>query len=122
MRFETYLRAVDDEATIRALHQETNLPGACIKPLKARKEQSSNEVWWLWRTPCVKVHENQLDEAVKGLLEQYRPWLPVIRKYAERADIYLEVVGFFDENEPPRGLYLSAESLSLLNELGGALD
>ena len=48
---------------------------------------------------------------------------PSIKKYeGPETDVYLEIVTRYKENEDPRGLYLSAEAISLLNELGAALD
>jgi hypothetical protein len=35
---------------------------------------------------------------------------------------YLEVVTQYEKGEEPRGLYLSAETVLLLSEMGGAFD
>lgn len=46
MRMEAYLRVLGDEATIRSIRKETNLPHATIKNLKAGKPGSGGEMWW----------------------------------------------------------------------------
>jgi|GEM_PF-2284439 len=123
MRIEAYLRVVSDEATVRALHEETDVPGARIEKLKAPREGTANDYWWNWQTMRVRLDEDDVDRGVKALLEQYRSFSPAIKKHrGAEADIYLEVVTYCEEDERPRGLYLSAESISLLNELGAALD
>jgi hypothetical protein len=38
------------------------------------------------------------------------------------ADVYLEVVTQYGQGESPRGLFLSAETVLLLSEMGGAFD
>jgi len=45
MRYQAYLRVLNDEASIRKLYEKTNVPGAVVKPLKARRE-GTEEVWW----------------------------------------------------------------------------
>ncbi len=52
----------------------------------------------------------------------YRSIFPIIKKNQVETDIYLEVVTQYEEGEEPQGLYLSAETVQLLSEMGGALD
>lgn len=122
MRVEAYLRVVGDEATIRAIHTETNLPNASIKRLKARRGDSEEDMWWNWRTERTPIDANNPDAGLGALLQFHRSIFPIIKKHKEEADIYLEVVTQYDEGEEPQGLYLSAETVQLLSEMGGALD
>ncbi len=112
-----------DEATIRSLHSETGIPGAAIRQLKAPGGATGDEKRWNWGTAPVDLDLEDVDRGLKALLIQCRPFFPGIKKYqGPETDIYLEVVTRYKENERPRGLYLSAESISLLSELGAALD
>ena len=47
MRIQAYLRVVSDEATIRAIHKDANIPGATIKRLKAPRGTGSDDWWWI---------------------------------------------------------------------------
>ena len=52
-----------------------------------------------------------------------KPIFPIIQKHrGPETEIYLEVVTRYDEHDNPLGMYLSAETLKLLGELGAALD
>jgi hypothetical protein len=68
------------------------------------------------------VDADDPDDGLKALLSKHRQIFPVIRKYKGEADIYLEVVTQYEKGEDVRGLFLSAETILLLSELGGALD
>jgi hypothetical protein len=121
MRYQAYLRVLNDEATIRKLYEKTNVPGAVVKPLKARRE-GTEKVWWDWETEKVDLDLADVDSGLKVLLERYRPFFADIKKYrGPEADTYLELVSHHQENEEPRGS-LSPETISLLSELGAALD
>ena len=122
MRVEAYLRVLGDEAIIRAIHAETNLPNASIKRLKARRGASEEEMWWNWQTTRTPIEAGNPDDGLRALLEAHRPIFPIIKKNQAETDIYLEVVTQYDEGEEPQGLYLSAETVQLLSEMGGALD
>jgi hypothetical protein len=122
MRFEAYLRVLNDEASIRKLHQETNIPGSVIEPLKARGE-GTEKVLWQWHSAKVDIDGADIDRGIKLLLARYRPFFEDIERYrGPEADTYLELVTYHGENEEPRGLYLSSETISVLSELGAALD
>lgn len=122
VRVEAYLRVVGDEATIRLIHAETNLPNATIRRLKARRGTSDEEMWWNWQTERTPLEVDNLDDGLKALLQAHRSIFPAIKKHHARTDIYLEVVTQYEEGEEPQGLYLSAETVQLLSEMGGALD
>jgi len=122
MRIEAYIRVLGDEATVRAIHAETNLPNAKIKRLKARKGTFSEEMWWNWETERTSVEPDNADGGLKALLLAHRAIFPTIKKNQVETDIYLEVVTQYQEGEEPQGLYLSAETVQLLSEMGGALD
>lgn len=122
MRFQAYLRVVNDEGSIRALQEHTNIPDAAIKPLKAPRE-GTDEVWWHWHTAHTDIDSTDIDGGVKELLKKYRPFFTDIRKYrGPEADTTLELVTYHQDHEEPRGLYLSSETITLLSELGAALD
>ena len=123
MRIEAYLRILSDEARIRSIYTETNLPNASIKRLKARRGASSEEMWWNWQTEKTSVDVEKPDDGLRALLEAHRPIFVIIKKHrGPETDIYLEVVTQYEEGEEPQGLYLSAETVQLLSEMGGALD
>ena len=67
--------------------------------------------------------DDDIDAGVRKFLGQHRALFPRIRKLqGPEADIYLEVVMRCTESERAPGLYLSAEAILLLAELGAALD
>ena len=123
MRIEAYLRVLSTEARIRSIYKEANVPNASIKRLKARSGVSDEEMWWNWQTESVTIDIDNTDDGLKELLLAHRQIFPIIRKHeGPETDIYLEVVTRYEEGEEPWGLYLSAETVLLLSELGGALD
>jgi hypothetical protein len=123
MHIEAYLRVLSTEARIRSIYTEANVPNASIKRLKARRGVSDEEMWWNWQTESVPIDIDNTDEGLKELLLAHRQIFPIIRKHeGPETDIYLEVVTRYEEGEEPWGLYLSAETVLLLSELGGALD
>jgi hypothetical protein len=121
MRIYAYIRVLSNEPTIRALHNETNVPHANIEQLKARSGEG--ELLWNWRTEQVPIDVASPDDGLNKLLRSHRAYFPTIRKHSgQDADIYLEVVTNYEKGEEPQGLYLSAETVALLSEMGGALD
>jgi len=122
MRVEAYLRVLADESTVRAIHAEANVPNASVKQLKARRNTSSGEMWWNWETTRIPIESENPDDGLRALLQAHREIFPIIKKNRTETDIYLEVVTQYDEGEKPQGLYLSAETVQLLSEMGGALD
>jgi hypothetical protein len=113
---------LNDEVSIRRLAENVRIPGATITPTKAPRG-NTDEVWWNWKTVSEDAQEDAVEEAVLAMLLKYRPFFDAIKEHrGAEADVYLEVVQYFNENERPSGLYLSTESLSLLSELGAALD
>jgi hypothetical protein len=122
VRIEAYLRVLGDEATIRAIQTDTNLPNASIDRLKARRGASEEEMWWNWQTARTPIEADNPDDGLRALLQAHKPIFPIIKKNQAETDIYLEVIMQYDEGEEPQGLYLSAETVQLLSEMGGALD
>jgi hypothetical protein len=123
VRIEAYLRILSDEATVRSIHTEANLPNASIKRLKARRGASDEELCWNWQTARTPIDADNPDDGLRALLQTHRPMFPIIKKHqGPETDIYLEVVTQYEEGEEPRGLYLSAETVQLLSEMGGSLD
>jgi hypothetical protein len=122
MRFQAYLRVLNDEATIRHFHQETNIPGSVIEPLKTSRE-GTEQVWWQWHSAKVDLDGADIDGGTKDLLQRHRAFFEDIEKYrGPEADTYLELVTYHRENEEPQGLYLSSETILLLSELRASLD
>jgi hypothetical protein len=122
MKMEAYIRVVSRESVVGAIHRETNLPGATMKQLKAKRE-NGNGFWWNWETERVEIDIDKPDEGLRNLLSKHRPVFPAIRKQSgPECDVYLEVVTRYQKDEEPRGFYLSSETIALLNELGAALD
>ena len=121
MRIYAYIRVLSNETTIRALHNETNAPHAKIEQLKARSGEG--ELCWNWRTDKVPIDVDNADDGLHKLLRTYRAYFPTIRKHqGQETEVYLEVVTHYGKGEEPQGLYLSAETVALLSEMGGALD
>jgi len=66
---------------------------------------------------------NLVELRFRALLLAHKPILPIIKRHqGPETDIYLEVVTQYEKGEQPRGLYLSAETILLLSEMGGAFD
>jgi hypothetical protein len=123
MRIKAYLRILSDEDTIRAIGNETRLSNASIKQLKTRRGVVGEEMWWNWETAPTPIDIDNPDDELRALLLAHRAIFPIIKKHQGPAtDVYLEVVTQYEEGEEPRGLYLSAETVLLLSEMGGALD
>jgi hypothetical protein len=78
---------------------------------------------WIWGTERVGVNERDVDGGIKDFLSQYRPFFVAINELrGADSDLYLELVTYYQGGEVPPGLYLSAETIKLLAELGGDLD
>jgi hypothetical protein len=123
MRMQAYLRILSNEATIRALHDEAHIPLASIKQLKARRGNVGDDMWWNWQTQRVSLDIDNPDDGLRTLLLDHKLIFPIIKRHqGPKTDIYLEIVTRYEEGEEPRGLYISAETVSLLSEMGGALD
>ena len=123
MRIQAYIRILSDEARVRSIHDETNLPNASIKRLKARRGTSGEEMWWNWQTERISIDVENPDGGLRAFLEAHRSIFPAIKKcQGPEADIYLEIVTQYDRGDDPRGLYLSSETIKLLSEMGAALD
>jgi hypothetical protein len=123
MRTEAYIRVVSDESTVMSIHREANILGAQVIRSKAKRAESTDDVWWNWATPRVPIGEHQEDVVLRELLETSKPIFPIINKYRSNGmDVYLEVITKYGQDEDPRGLYLSEDTIRLLAELGAALD
>jgi hypothetical protein len=97
-------------------------PYASIKKLKARRSTVGDD-WWNWQTDPVPIDVENPDDGFRALLLAHKPILPIIKRHqGPETDIYLEVVTQYEKGEEPRGLYLSAETILLLSEMGGAFD
>ena len=123
MRIQAYLRILSTEATIRALHSETGVAHASVKETKARRGEGSEGVWWNWQTQEIPIDIANPDDGLRELLLAHKPIFPIIKRHqGPETDVYLEVVTRYERGEEPRGLYLSAETVLLLSEVGGAFD
>jgi hypothetical protein len=93
MRTQIYIRVLNDEMSIRLLNEKTKIPGATIRPTKARRP-GSDEVWWNWQSVVVEVDDcNAVEEAVLAMLLKYRSYFAVIKQHSgAEANVYLEVV------------------------------
>lgn len=123
MRIYAYIRILGDEVTIHAFSREANVPDAEVTQLKARRVADGNQLLWNWATPRVFLNTDDVDGGLRTVLSSYRQIFPVFQKYrGEKTDIYVEMVTQYEKNEEPRGVYLSAETMGLICELGAALD
>ena len=122
MRIQAYLRILSTEARIRQLHIETKVPHSSIKETKSRRGTLGDDVWWNWQTQRVSIDIDNPDDGLKELLLAHKPIFPIIKRHqGPETDIYLEIVTQYGKGEEPRGLYLSAETVLLLSEMGAAL-
>ena len=122
VRAEAYLRIVGDEGTVRTIAKEIGSAKAIVQQTNAKITPSSDDTWWNWRTEPVPIDIDNADEGLRALLLAYRPSFPALKKHENAADLYLELVTRCEPGEDPAGLFLSAETLQLLNEMGGAFD
>ena len=124
MRTQAYLRVVGEKAAIRALHREVNIPGAAIKEARYSAAGTPDDEKWLsWHTAIVDLDPNDENRGIVNLLVECRPLLAALKRHKEpETEVILEVVTRYRPNEGSPGLYLSAESISLLSEFGGSLD
>ena len=123
MQIEAYIRILGTEATVRAIHNGVNVPETRIKETKALRGTVEGEKWWNWHSNHVQVDPDDEDSGIRALLLKYRPFFSTIRAHCDQdTDVYLEVVAKYEPNEDPQGLYLSVETISLLSELGAAVD
>ncbi|HTB96482.1 MAG TPA: hypothetical protein VK716_05705 [Terracidiphilus sp.] len=123
MRIHAYIRVVSDETVVRAIDHEAKLREAVVKETKAPKNNGSGAMWWNWNTPRVLLDANDPDAGLKKLLAEYRAIFPIIRKQSGPDCVtYLQLVTEYEKTEEPRGLYLSNETIVLINEMGGSLD
>jgi hypothetical protein len=80
-------------------------------------------VWWNWRTQRVPIEVSNPDHGLRELLLAHKSIFPIIKRHeGPETDIYLEVVTQYEKGDAPEGLYLSAETILLLSEMGAALD
>jgi hypothetical protein len=120
VRTYAYIRVVGDEETIRELQHRTDVAGAEIRKLKAKKR---NELLWSWVTAKAYVDSENPENDLRALLHRYRSTFPSIKSYSGKdVKVFFEVVMEHKPHDKPVGLYLSAETISLLCELGASLD
>jgi hypothetical protein len=123
MIIQSYIRVLSDEVTIKAIHKETNIATASIKRLKARRDTVGEDRWWNWGTEYTNIDIDNPDDGIKAMLYKHKPIFPIIRKYmGPDTDVYLEIVVRYAQGDEPLGLCLSAETILLISELGGAVD
>ena len=123
MTIDAYLRIVGHESTLLKIQQEADIAGAVTRETNAVIEGSDNSKWWNWETPRISVDPDNVDACLKRMLKSYRSSFQVIQTYkGPETEVYLQLVTKYDAKEEPRGLYLSAETIGLLTELGAALD
>jgi hypothetical protein len=120
MRAEAYIRAGGTEETIRSLHAETAIADASITRLKSKSP--NGEFFWHWQIPVIALRVDDENADVRSLLLAHRPVFPIVKKYSVEADVYLEIVTRCTVGNDPVGLFLSAETIALLGEMGAALD
>jgi hypothetical protein len=60
--------------------------------------------------------------AWRSFMEPFFDSCGVMRDVVNGVDIYVEIVARYSENEEPRGMCLSAETVQLIGELGAAVD
>lgn len=121
MRYEVYIRVVGDESSIRALHDHTKEHGTTIEQLKAAK--NTGEYWWHWKTPKIGIEGNNVNRGIRNLLDQYRALFPAIKAHKDAGDdVYVELVTYYREGEQPAGLFLTAETIARIGEIGADFD
>jgi|SRR5579871_2797844 len=119
MRIRAYLRVVGLRDEIQRIGA-AEIPRSKTLPLKAKTE--TGDVYWTWQTEAISLNLDDVDEGLYNLLSAYRSFFGVIRTGQPETDIYLQMVSEYAEGEEPCGLAVSAKTIQLLSELGGALD
>jgi hypothetical protein len=122
MIIDAYIRVLGAEDRIQAIHKETNVSNARIRRLKTRREALDDANWWDWGTEPTRLDTDKPDDGINAMLRRYRPIFPAISKHDADVDIYVEIVARYSKNEEPRGMFLSAETVQLIGELGAAVD
>jgi len=122
VRSEAYLRVLADEGTVRAFAEEIGPAIGTIKQTRAKTTPAGDRGGWNWQTVPVPIDMDNVDEGLRSLLLAHRWGFLAFRKIKTVADIYLELVTRFEPGEDPGGLFLSAETIQLLNEMGAAFD
>ena len=126
MRTIAFLRVRGDEATIRTIDKHVNVLDARIHLLRATKEGGAE--WWDWETnPVVIDSWSKMEDGLIALLQEHRKTFPVLKSFAgPEVAISLQVVTDFVYAEMDRdfrqGVGLSNNGISLLSELGAALE
>lgn len=121
MKIKAYIRVLSDEATIRRVNGQLNIRDSSIAELKSLRTEG--EHWWNWETIHNPIDIDRVDEELRAFLTQYKTIFPVLKGLSpSEADVYLELSTEYQEGEEPSGLYLSSETISLLDEMGAALD
>jgi hypothetical protein len=126
MRIRAYISVYGDESAVRAIHDGTKVPGASITQhpkVKAQWSITGQDSPWSWTTARVPIEIDKSDEGLRKLLSTHKSIFPMINKYqGPQTATTLQLVTQYDKGDDRRGFHLSAETISLLNELGAAFD
>jgi hypothetical protein len=91
--------------------------------LKARKRTIGDENWWNWETEHTNIDVDKPDEGLQELLFRYKPIAPILSEFCgQEVDVYLEVVTEYSKANNPAAFTCPEKRISLLSEVGGALD
>lgn len=121
VRIQGYIRVVGTESEIRAIHDGVQVCKATVMQLKMKLERPGGEHLWCWKTDLFTFKTQDVDEGMKEVLHQYQPLGSVIKKQ-QGVQVSFQLVTLYSKGESPQGLYVSAETISLLSSLGAALD
>ncbi len=123
MRIQAYIRVASDAGTVHAVYSELNAAGASITPVRRSSEDADQQPSWIWQTQRVNLDENDVDGGIRDLLQANQRLIPVLQKHrVKEVMVVLQVVTLYGLNDRPAGFHLSAETISLLSDLGAAFD
>jgi hypothetical protein len=126
MKFRVYLRVIGGENSIRTFEKEAAWRPANVSKLKRRAvwpQIEAADVSWQWQTEHVEGSVEYIEEVISQFVARIKPLAPCIAKYRSTLEwASLVIVGECTETEIPSGLYLSAQTISSMKDLGVDLD
>ena len=123
MRIQIYISIKGDESTIRAIDGEANPSNVCVSSQSPGAAVEHGV--WHWSTQPIDAEAGRADRGLDDLGEAfltYRRIFSIISRHrTQGTEVFLEMVREHDP-EGPCGLYLSAETIATLSEIGAGFN
>lgn len=122
MRCKAYIGIYGDESTIKSFGKDANIDGATIRCHDKVTEAVSitgKPSPWSFSTGRITLETDDIDAEIKTILNTHKELIPIIKRYVKNADLCVSVVVImqYDEDESPRGIFLSSDTISILNDI-----